>query len=59
VTPPAFQRAAFEKYCRADAGAVVDRIFTDVENCTGKHPVHCTNNLQGSQECEEKDEISL
>ena len=43
VTPAATKRTPLQEHRRADTGAVVDRIFADVENCTGVHPVHCTN----------------
>jgi len=54
MAPTAFQRTALEKHRRADAGAVVDGIFADVENCTGDHPHPCTNKANG---CKEQGEI--
>jgi hypothetical protein len=59
MTPAAFQWTALEEYRCADARTIVNRIFANIKNCTGKHPVHCTNNPVGSQECEEKEENSL
>jgi hypothetical protein len=37
VAPPAVQRAAFEKNSRANTRSVVDRIFANIEDRTGKN----------------------
>jgi hypothetical protein len=32
MAPPATERAAFEKNCRADSGSIVDGVVFDIEN---------------------------